>query len=116
MLVLSTEQKVILKRIAKEQLNSFLRIVEQGKYKELLAEFEEEGYEVSELEVLEQLSNDAQLWDDLIEKPETFLQRLDELNLSMLKHILLNEFELTPETRGIWKKLNLFDRVNKFQS
>ncbi len=113
MLVLSIEQKIIVKRIAKEQVNSFLRIVESGNYQRLVEDLKEEGYTVSDIDVLNQLAKETELWDDLIESPETFLNRLDELNLSMLKHILLNEFELTPETRGIWKKLNLFDKVNE---
>lgn len=111
-IILSTEQKIIVKRIAKKQVTSFLRIVQGKKYEKLLDDLRDEGYSVSEIEVLEQLAKETELWDELIESPETFLSRLDDLNLSVLRHILINEFEVTPETRGIWKKLNLFEKVN----
>lgn len=113
---LSTEQKATIRRIAKEQLESYLRIVDKKMYEKIKQEMIEEGYDVNDSDIMEHFAKEMELWDALIDTPEAFLQRLDDLNLSVLKHILLNEFELTPTTRGIWKQLNLFDKVNKFQN
>jgi hypothetical protein len=114
--MLSTEQKAIIRRIAKEQNESFIRIIEQKLYDRIVSELEEEGYDVSELDILEHFSTTMEMWDQLLENPEEFFKRLDDINLSILKHILINEFELTPETRGIWRKLNLWDKVKKIEN
>ena len=113
---LSTQQKAIIRRVAKENIQSILNIVDKRQYDRIKQEMIEEGYDVSELDMLEYFSKQMELWDSLKDTPELFLMKLDDLNLSILKHILLQEFEITPETKGIWKQLSLFDKVNQFKN
>ena len=112
-MLLSTQQKAIIKKIARTQLKSFVKISKHELYDDLLEEFKEEGYDVNDSDFLEYFAVQAELWDSLENEPDNFLNRLDEMNLSMLKHILFQEFELNPETRGIWKKLSIWDKVNE---
>lgn len=80
-------------------------------YEELLKEFTDEGYDVKDTDFLEYFAVQAELWDSLENEPENFLNKLDEMNLNVLRHILFQEFELDPETRGIWKKIGIWDKV-----
>lgn len=81
-------------------------------YEDLIAEMEEEGYDVSEIDTLEYFADEMEKWEAVLQDP-TQMDKLDELNLGVLRHILINKFEMDPHTRGIWKKLNLMEKVNK---
>lgn len=110
--MISTEQKAILRRIAKEQMASFLRISELEMYAKVMEEMREEGYDVNDSDMLVYFTEQLELWEAILENPEKF-QTLDEVNLGMVKHWLINHFEKHPDAGGIWKKINIIDRINK---
>lgn len=110
-MILSRQQQAIIRNIAKLQIESYLRIDDPQQLKELLEEMDEEGYDVTELDLRNRLAIWVEIWDSVIEDPNKFLNRLDEVNLSMLRHHLFQEFQIDPETRGIWRKLNLFEKI-----
>lgn len=109
--MLSNQQRAILRKIAEIQIDSFIRIVEERQYEELIREFLEEEFEVTESDILAHLSQVAEMWESIFDEPDKFLN-LDELNLNILRHILFQEFERNPETRGLWKKLNLHEKLD----
>lgn len=109
--LLSTAQKAIIRNIAQTEVDSFIRIVKEELYTELKKEMEEEGYQVDETDLLAYFAEKVELWEELKREPDEFLNKLDELNLDMLRHILFQKFELSEETRGIWKKLNLYEKL-----
>lgn len=113
--VLSTQQKAIIRQIAKEQIKSFLRIVEQKSFEKVKQEMLEEGYEVNDMDFFEYFAEQLELWEELVDSPEAFLKRLDDINLSVLKHDLVNEFGVTEHTRGIWRRLNLYDKLKLYE-
>lgn len=110
--MLSTEQKAMIRSIAKEQMASFLRIAELELYSKLVDEMREEGYDVDATDMLAYFSGQMELWEKIIEYPDKFTS-LDEVNLGMVKHFLINEYYGREDSRGIWKKINIVDKLNK---
>ena len=108
--MLSTEQKAIIRRICKKQTRSLLRIVEQQSER-LFMELREEGYNISFSDIAYEAAKLLEEWDKVREDPERFLQLLDDQNISLIKHHLIQDFLGHEETRPIWRKLNLYDKT-----
>lgn len=116
MLLISREQKAIIRRICKEQEASFLRILET-RVEQIKNELAEDGYEVSESDILEELAKELEQWDKAKEKPETFVNVLDDHNISMVKHHLVNMYDLDhKESKPIWKKIGLYENLKENQN
>lgn len=114
--MLSTEQKTIIRQICEEQEGSLLR-VSQYLSKRIREElFDEEGLIVSEADIAEEIAKDLEKWDEVKQNPEKFLELLDDTNLGMVKHHLVQDFIGVQASRKIWKQLNLFDKANEFRN
>lgn len=110
--MISTEQKAIIRQICKMQSNSLLRVIER-RCKQIQHELEEEGYEVSFADIAVEVARELEQWDKVRDNPEEFLRLLDEQNIGMIKHHLVQDYLGHPDSKGIWKKLNLRDQVNE---
>lgn len=111
--ILSRQQKAIIRKVAKRQEESFLRILREEKLLIILNELTEEGYDVTLTDLEEKLSQDLMAWDSVKERPEEFLEYMDSTNLGMMRHLLVNEFRRTEHIKGIHRKLNLFEEINQ---
>lgn len=112
--MLSRQQKAIVRKIAKIQEQSFLRIIEEEKLKSLLLEMLDEGYDVSLSDLEAEASKNLMLWDQVKDNPDGFLNILDELNLGMVRHTLVNEFKSNnPNIGTLHRKLTLFEEINQ---
>lgn len=108
--MISTEQKAIIRRICKEQEASLMRIMEQ-RCTQIQKELHDEGYEVSFADIAEEVAKEMMQWDKVREEPEKFLNLLDDQNISMIKHHLVQDYLGHPDSKGIWKKINIRDQV-----
>lgn len=82
--------------------------------KELLQEMLEEGYEVDLMDLEEHAAKSLELWDRVKDDPDKFLNILDDLNLEMVRHHLVNEFRSeNPNTKTLHRKLTLFEEINQ---
>lgn len=113
--MISTQQKAIIRKICRIQQESFLRVANK-KVKKLKKEIEDEGYVVDEADLLAHIVSEIQTWEKVEQAPEMFLRLLDETNIGLVKHHLINEFEGVEDSRPIWKQLNLFSEVNQFKN
>lgn len=113
--MLTTEQKAIIRQICEEQESSLLRVAHYLS-KKIQKELEEDGYLVSEGDIAEEISKDLIKWDEVKDNPERFLQILDDYNLGLVKHHLVQDYLGIPDSRKIWKQLNLWDEVNQNQN
>jgi len=109
--MISTAQKAIIRQICREQEESLLRLME-FECEKLYNEFIEEGYEVSMSEIAEEIAKQLIFWDRVKKSPEKLTQVLDEANLGLIKHHLVQSYLKHPHTSEIWKHLNLYDKVN----
>jgi hypothetical protein len=109
----SRRQKAIIRRICSAQEKSFLRIVE-FRVKQIKDEMNSEGYNISESDILEQISLELEQWDKAKADPVMFINLLDEQNKGMVKHYLVNSFLKNPDSKPIWKILNLYEQSNQF--
>ncbi len=114
--MLSRQQKAIIRKAAKLQEESFMRIVTEGKLKELADELSQEGYEVTLADLEARVASDLEKWDRVKGDPDGFLHILDEVNLGMVRHILVNEFRNTAHVANLHRKLNIFEEITKFQN
>lgn len=114
--MLSRQQKAIIRKTAKLQEESFMRIVTEGKLKELYNDLIEEGYDVKMADLEARVAHDLEKWDKVKEDPDGFLHILDDLNLGMVRHILVNEFRNTEHVANLHRKLNLFEELSKYQN
>jgi two-component sensor histidine kinase len=106
--MISTEQKAIIRRICKAQSKSLLRVMEQ-RCEQIQRELYDEGYEVSFADIAEQVAKELIQWDQVKDNPEKFLNLLDEQNVSMVKHHLVQDYLGVPESKDIWKQINIRD-------
>jgi len=115
--MLSRSQKAMVRKIAMLQEESFMRIVEEEKLKVLLQEMIEEGYNVDLLDLEEHAAKSLELWDRVKDDPDKFLNILDDLNLEMVRHHLVNEFRSSnPNTKTLHRKLTLFEEIKQNQN
>jgi len=114
--MLSRQQKAIIRKAAKLQEESFMRIITEGRLREIMQELQDEGYEVTMSDLEARVSKDLEVWDSVKDNPDGFLHILDEVNLGMIRHVLVNEFRSTDHIKGLHRKLNLFEEVSKFQN
>lgn len=110
-MILSRQQKTIIRRICKKQEQSYLRIAAQ-RVEEIKKDLEADGYHASDSEIFEQIAKDLEAWDKAKENPALFTTLLDENNIGMIKHHLINSFD-NPNAIPIWQKLNLYEQVSK---
>lgn len=111
-MLISRRQKAIIRNICKAQEKSFLRILKK-KVKVIQEEMAKEGYAVKESDILEQISHELQQWDKTRDNPEQFVNMLDEKNIGMIKHYLVNGYLENPDSQPIWAKLQLHERANE---
>lgn len=111
-MLISRRQKAIIRKICKAQERSFMRIL-NSRISEIRAEMEEDGYIVSESDVLEQIAIDMQQWDDAKNDPVKFINLLDDKNIDMIKHHLVNSFLNNPDSKPIWAKINIYHQANE---
>ncbi len=111
--MLSTEQKAIIRKICKEQEKSLLRVAERYTEK-IYNDLMEEGYDVDFSDIAAEIGKQLEIYDRAKESPELFLQLLDESSVDMIKHHLIQDYEGHPDSKGIWKKLNLRDKYNTY--
>lgn len=112
MKLVSRHQKGIIRRIAKEQEESFLRIAQHKSIKALINKLRDEGYEVSETEVLERIMMDIDNWNKVRDDPANFINLLDDANLSMVRHYLISDYYGVNESKPIHRVLNLKEGLN----
>lgn len=113
--MLSSEQKAIIRAICDAQEESFLEIVESYSNK-IYNELKDEGYDISLMDIAEEVTRKLQQWDEVRKDPDLFLNLLDSQELGMIKHHLVNDYLEDSFSRPIWKKLNLFDKANEFRN
>lgn len=111
--MLTEQQRQIIQEIRQEQEKSFLELLE-GYTERIYNELCEEGYEdVSVLDISDEVAIKLKQWAKVRDYPDQFLNLLDEQELGMIKHYLINEYTGNTHTRGLWKKLNLFESINE---
>lgn len=113
--MISRQQKAIIRRICREQEKSLLRI-EKKMVNRIMREMKEEGYDVTKLDVITALAENIKQWGDVKAEPEKFLRHLDEGNIGLIKHHLINDYEEHIDAKPIWYQLQLFDQVNQFRN
>lgn len=106
----SRRQKAIIRRICSAQEKSFLRIVDQ-RIEQIKLEMLQDGYHVTDTDILEQIALELEQWDKAKQDPVMFINLLDEQNKGMIKHHLVNSFLSNPDAKPIWKILNLYERT-----
>jgi hypothetical protein len=114
-MLITKRQKAIIKRICSAQEKSFMRILEQ-KIDQIKFEMTNEGYNVSESDILEQLAMELEQWDKVKNDPAMFINILDEQNKGMIKHHLVNSYINNEDAQPIWQKLTLYDEASRFQN
>jgi len=115
--MLSRSQKAMVRKIAKIQEESFVRIVQEERLKVLLQEMLDEGYDVDLMDLEEYAAKTMESWDRVKDDPDRFLNILDDLNLEMVRHHLVNEFKSeNPNTRTLHRKLTLFEEIKQNQN
>lgn len=112
--MISTEQRIIIKQICEEQKESMLDVRENFCY-EIFNDLHDDGFEVSIEGVRDECDRIAGLWMKVKAKPEKFMEILDDQQASMLKHHLVNKFEENYHGKGIWKTINIFERMKKYE-
>lgn len=112
MIRLSRAQQSIIKRIAREQEESFMRIIENNLFMEAYHSLNENGYDVDVADVLEAITRFMQMWEEVREDPTSFIEVLDDLNMKMIKEHLKHDFGndrfINPLLKGITDKVDLF--------
>lgn len=111
--MLSSEQRAIILKICDTQEGSFIEVAEKH-IERIYLELRDEGYEISISDVAEEVTRKIQQWDEVRKDPEKFLHLLDEQEIGMVKHHLINDF--MGLSRPIWKRLNLFDKANEYRN
>lgn len=105
------QQQEIVKEICDIQIQSLLRLSMKNKVKKYLNEM---GLYISDEEIAENVSEMIRQFDMLKLKPNCLLS-LDDVYLSLVKHILTNydeefsSFDLVDHKRNLWVKLNIND-------
>ena len=115
--ILSSEHRAMIRRIAKEQQASLLRISTQKVTSTIRKEFREEGYNTSTTEILEKVKEFLQMWEDVENRPEEFVSILDGINIAMIRHYMLQDYSepgVAEFTRPIHRLLNMYDDLNQF--
>ena len=108
--MLSTQQQIIIRQICRFQIESFQRIKDDhlyGLYNDML----EEEYEVTFTEIEEAIDIELKIWYRVYREPDRFFNILTEIDRAMVNHHLIQEFLSNPHSRGIWRKLNLIDKL-----
>lgn len=109
------EQKEIIRKICLSQEGSFLEVA--GDYiQKIFKELKDEGYQISISDIAEEVTRKLKQWDEVKKDPDKFLNLLDDQELGMVKHHLVNEYLEDSLARPIWKKLNLFDKANEHRN
>lgn len=109
--MLSSEQKAIIRKICEEQEGSFLEVAEEHTNR-IYNELKDEGYVVSISDIAGEVTRKLQQWDEVKKDPDKFLNLLDDQELGMIRHHLVNDYLGDSLARPIWKKLNLHEKVN----
>lgn len=113
--MISRQQKAIIRKICQEQEKSLLRI-EKKMVNRIYKEMRAEGYELSKIEVVAAIAENLKQWGDVKQEPEKFLRHLDDGNIGLIKHHLVQDFLHHDDARPIWYQLNLFDQVNQYRN
>jgi len=108
--MLTQEQKQVIQEIRQEQEKSFLELLE-GYSERIYNELLEEGYDVDIGEISTEIAIKLKQWAKVRDYPDRFLNLLDGQELGIIKHYLINDYNGNPHTRGLWKKLNLFEEL-----
>lgn len=111
-MMFSSEQKAIIRKICEEQEGSFLEVAEESTQR-IYKELSDEGYVVSISDIAEEVTNKLKQWDEVKRDPDKFLNLLDDQELGMIKHHLVNDYLNDSLARPIWRKLNLFDKLQE---
>lgn len=110
--MLTTAQRAIIIEICQSQEESFLRIME-GYVERIYNDLRDDGYQVSMLDIAEHVSKQVFEWASVKEDPDRLFELLDQDNISMIKHHLVQDHLGKAGVSGLWKKLNLYDNVNE---
>lgn len=110
-MMISTEQQAIILQICLEQEQSLLRLID-NETQTIFDDLQEEGYEVNELDIAEEIAKQLLLWESVKRNPGQFTRILDEANISMIKHHLVQSYLKHPSSPPIWRHLNLYDEIN----
>lgn len=110
----SRHQMSIIRRVAKEQQESFTRISDHKIVRNLKKELTQEGYDVNDTEILERMLAEIEKWAKVFDNPVNFINLLDDSNLGMIRHHLVNDYELFDKrTKYLHKLLNLKEKSNE---
>jgi hypothetical protein len=114
--MLSREQKAIIRRICKLQLEDLNDIRENLIFK-IYNELIDDEYDITINDIYQEIDRQMGLWIKVKYHPDRFFHILFEIrnehNYSMIKHHLIQEFEGEPPTRGIWQKIEFYDNTIK---
>lgn len=104
--MMSTEQKIVLRKIANEQIEDLYNIKVDHAY-EVYNELKAEDYELDVTDVFDECDKIINMWKRVYREPENFASILNSTNLGMLRHFLFNDHMHTTAAKGIWKRINL---------
>jgi len=113
---LSSQQRAVIRTIAKEQQKSLLRLSKNKVIQDWRREFNEEGYDCSSIEILETVTKFISMWERVEDKPEDFPNILDSINMAMVRHSLIQDFDGgdLEKFRPIHRLLNLHEELNQY--
>jgi hypothetical protein len=111
-IILSSQHRVIIRNIAKEQQESFLRISRLRGDDLIRKELLEDGYNIGPLDIICKINDWREMWQRVENEPENFISILDGLNMAMVRHYILQSHGVSDRTRPIHRLLNLYDEVN----
>lgn len=111
-MILTPDQRAIIQEICQSQEESFIRIME-GSVERICKECRDDGYVVDPLEIAEMITRELMGWEEVKNNPDRFMELLDNNNIGMIKHCLIQDYMGKTGVPGLWKKLNLYDKVNE---
>lgn len=115
-MLMEKAQRRILKKICRRQERSFMRIME-SKVQEIIEEMKRDyGVVVTESDVLEDISEELMVWDKVKDNPREFFTLLDEQNVGLIKHHLLNHYQNDPASQQLWQNITLNENARQNQS
>jgi len=117
MIKLSRIQLGIIRRIAKKQEKSFMRIIINKQFDETYEALIEEGYDITITDVLDCITRFMLMWEEVREKPEKFMSILDDRNMGMVRDFLINDYGtdnfISPVLKGIHRRISLYEDLKR---
>ena len=111
---LNQEQKDLITQIANLQTRDIITILlSQQHVGDIVDSVRGESYEITTKEVTAELRSQIKQWAKVKRDPENFSKLLDAGEKGWLRHHIFDYYSKHGNTRGLWKKLNLDEKINQ---